>query len=229
MRLPFLIGKPLFRSIYPHFRRMQGSPVAPFCRRVTKVDPDAAFAFNRLYNQCLLRGPHRLITYDLPYPKIEFLNFLCDWRGIVAHGSPIPALKILKPIRNSKDISDFGNLKQVFVSPDAIWALWFAILDKKLVRRTRNGCVGIGNDENKEKYYHFELEQTLSGKFPFTPGTIYLARAADFPARHQIPILSFFGAEFEEWGSMNPCTPLAKIAVEPEDFPYMDQVQYCLV
>jgi hypothetical protein len=219
---------PLFRRIYPSVRRSDGSPVPPICRRVSAFDPRIAYEFNRVLNGSLLSQGRQPIDYGLPYPKIDFLNYLCDWRGLAAHGTKRSDLNILEPIRQSSDATEFGNRAQIFCSPDAIWALWFAILDRTRFRTTRNGCIGIGSGSKREKYYHFELPCEMKGQFPFTSGTLYLARAEDFPSRHRMPVLYFFGGEFEEWGSAGPVMPLAKIAVEPQDFPYLDQVQYCL-
>lgn len=228
IHLPEFIALPLFRRIYPRLRRSQGSPIPPIRRRVAPVDPMVAYEFNRVFNASLIHRGESPIEYNLPYPKIDFLNYLCDWRGLVAHGTNLPDLKVLQPVRRSTDSSEFGNRQQIFCSPDAIWALWFAILDKTKYRTTRNGCIGVGSDAKREKYYHFELLRDLKDQFPFTSGTLYLARAEDFPSRHRIPALNFFGGDFEEWGSADPVTPLAKIAVEPQDFPYLDRVQYCI-
>lgn len=228
MHLPESIAVPLFRRVYPHIRRRAGSPVPAIRRLVKPVDGRAAYAFNRLFNASLLTQAQHSIEYDLPYPKIDFLNYLCDWRGLVAHGTSLGALEMLEPVRLSTDNNEFGNRRQIFASPDAIWALWFAILDKSRFRVTRNGCLGIGGEGRREKYYHFELERTLKGQQPFISGTIYLARAEDFPSRPRIPMLNLLGCDFEEWGSSEPVKPLARLAVEPSDFPYLDQVQYCL-
>jgi hypothetical protein len=228
MHLPELIANPLFRRIYPSIRKSEGSPVTPICRRVTQVDPKIAFEFTQVFNASLVNHAKRPIEYNLPYPKIDFLNYLCDWRGLVVHGTSIPDLEVLQPIRLSTDSTEFGNRKQIYCSPDANWAMWFAILDKSKFRITRNGCVGIGRDAKRLKFYHFELERDLKDQFPFTSGTLYFAWAEDFPTRHLIRALKFFGGDYEEWGSAEPVTPLAKIQVEPQDFRYLDQVQYCI-
>ena len=57
---------------------------------------------------------------------------------------------------------------------------------------------------------------------------VYIAHAEDFPEHHPHPLLKWFEAEIEEWGSTNPVTPLAKLPVKPEDFPYLEQVQFYL-
>jgi hypothetical protein len=57
---------------------------------------------------------------------------------------------------------------------------------------------------------------------------IYIAKAEEFPDHHPYPLLAWLDAEIEEWGSVNPITPLAKLRVKPEDFPYLDKVQFRL-
>jgi hypothetical protein len=129
----------------------------------------------------------------------------------------------------STDASEFGNRRQIFCSLDAAWGMWFAILDKQQFRTTRNGCVRVDlHNEDWVKFYHFELERRLQERHPFTNGMIYIVRREDFPSRHKIKMLEPFGAEFEEWGSREPVTPLARIPVEPEDFPYLDRVAFCI-
>ena len=185
-------------------------------------------AFDRLFDSARERGPGTLIDYDLSYPKSDFLNYLCDWRGFTMHGSPLHDLDVLQPVRKSRDNNEFGNRQQIFASPDAIWAMWFAILDKSRYNRTNNGCVRVGTGLQRVKYYHFQLPQSNRENDPFTEGMMYVTRAEDFPAKRPFPLLDFFNAEVEEWGSTNPITPLARIRVKPEDFPYLAQVEFNL-
>jgi len=207
---------------------MQGARIPPILRAVKPVDENHRLAFDHLFDSALQSGPNALIHYNLPYPKSDFLNYICDWRGYVAHGSPFHDLDTLEPIRKSTDKSEFGNRQQIFASPDAIWAMWFAILDKSKYRTTRNGCVRVGNGVNRIKHYHFELPKNTADDPPFAEGTIYIARSKDFPDKRPYPLLDHLNAEIEEWGSTKTVIPLARIKVTPEDFPYLDKVQFGL-
>lgn len=60
-------------------------------------------------------------------------------------------------------------------------------------------------------------------------GMIYITRPQDFPDKRPFPILDWFDAEIEEWGSTQPVSPLARIRVSPQDFPYLDKVQFSLL
>ena len=119
------------------------------------------------------------------------------------------------PIR--RKVMPVDNVRQqIFGSPDAIWAMWFAILDKGKFNLTRNGSVRVGRGSRSIKYYHF------------VEGMIYITRPQDFPDKRPFPILDWFDAEIEEWGSTQPVFPLARIRILPQDFPYLDQVQFSL-
>ncbi len=228
MPLPNFLARPLFEVLY-RLSRYQESGRTPLIRRVVApVDATRQRAFDALLETALAGSPSAFIRYDLPYPKTEFLTYACDWRGFVAHGSPLGDLATLEPVRKSSDTSEFGNRQQIFASPDALWAMWFAILDKDKVRQTRNGCVRQGSGPSRVKYYHFELPVVNREAPPFVPGTIYLARAADFPDKRPFALLDWFNAEIEEWGSTTPVIPLARLAVSPQDFPYLDRVRFCL-
>lgn len=228
MPLPDFIARPTFQIIYQIVRRMEGATTPPIRRVVRPVDENRLIDFDRLFDAALQRGPNALIHYDLPHPKSDFLNYLCDWRGYVAHGSPLHDLGRLEPIRKSTDQGEFGNRQQIFASPDAMWAMWFAILDKGKYRATRNGCVRVGVGVNRVKHYHFELPKVNEENRPFTEGTIYIAHAHDFPDKRPHPMLARLNAEIEEWGCIKPIIPLARVQVMPGDFPYLDRVQFVI-
>lgn len=228
MPIPHLLANPLFRTIYTIQRRREGAAIGPIRRRILPVPEEKRITFDRLFDSARERGSNTLIDYDLPYPKSDFLNYLCDWRGFVMHGSPLLDLEVLQPIRKSRDNNEFGNRQQIFASPDAMWAMWFAILDKSKYNLTNNGCVRVGTGLQRVKYYHFDLPKSNKENQPFGEGMMYVTRAEDFPDKRPFPLLDYFNAEVEEWGSTSPITPLARIRVKPEDFPYLAQVQFSL-
>jgi hypothetical protein len=226
MPLPETLSKPIFYLIYNLIRLGNGLRTPMLRRAVQPLTEEKRAAFDQLIDTAIKRGGDLPIQYDLPYPKIDFLNYLCDWRGLVAHGSPMHELTTLEPIRKSRDNTEFGNRTQIFCSPDAIWAMWFAILDKDKFTLTNNACIRIGSGARREKYYHFALPRNKKEEAPFAEGMMYICRAEDFPSRRVIPILKFLGGEVEEWGSEQPVQPLAKITVAPSDFPFLGQVQF---
>lgn len=228
MRLPSFLAKPIFHIIYTYMRRQEGAAFPPIRRQVRPVDSGRRQAFDVILDAALVGDPRKPISYNLSFPRAEFLNYICDWRGFVVHGSPARDLGILQPIRIGRDNNEFGNRQQIFCSPDAMWAMWFAILDKSKFNQTRNGSVRVGRGSQRVKYYHFELPKQNQENNPFTDGMMYIARAQDFPDKRLYPILDWFDGEIEEWGSAQPVTPVARLRVSPRDFPYLNQVQYSL-
>jgi hypothetical protein len=226
MSLPSLIARPLFYLLYRFERRK--SPIPPIRRDVQTLPPDKQAQFDDLLDSSIKSGINHLIDYQLAYPKVDFLNYVCDWRGFVAHGSLAQDLSLLQPIRYSQDASEFGNRQQIFCSPDGIWAIWFAILDKSICHLTENGCVRLGSGSKRSKFYHFDLPAACRNDKPFTEGMVYIAHASDFPDHRNYPMLDWFDAEIEEWGSVDSVTPLVRLQVTPEDFPYLDKVQFRL-
>jgi hypothetical protein len=226
VHLPTSIAQPLFYLLYRIERR--NTPIPPIRRVIRPYSADEQLAFDGLLDSTLMLGLNQLIDYQLPYPKTDFLNYLYDWRGYVAHGTPLQELPILQPVRLTNDSSEFGKRQQIFCSPDSIWAIWFAILDKSKIHVTENGCVRVGRGQKRIKYYHFDLPCENKSAPLFIDGMVYLAKAEEFPDHHPYPLLDWLDAEIEEWGSVNPITPLAKLQVKPEDFPYLDMVQFRL-
>jgi hypothetical protein len=57
---------------------------------------------------------------------------------------------------------------------------------------------------------------------------VSIAQASGFPHHRHFPLLERFNAEIEEWVSVESVTPLVRLQVTPEDFPYLDKVQFRL-
>jgi len=221
--LPFPLARRLLEFLYPFV--VHNSPQSPIKRNIQKPTREAQTAYDDLLDAALTQD-NRIIEYHLPYPKHEFLNYVCDLRGLVAHGSPLKDITTLQPIRLTSDRHEFGNREQIFCSPDGVWAMWFAILDKSQIRLTDNSCIRLGRGDNRIKYYHFSLSKENESDPPFTEGMVYLAKAEDFPDHRQIRSLEVFDAAVEEWGSTKVVTPIAQLPVSPKDFPYLDKVQF---
>ena len=107
MSLPAFIARPLFDLMYQRDRRK--SPIPPIRRVIRPLSLEQQTAFDRLLDSVLSHGGNNLMDYRLYYPKADFLNYICDWRGYVAHGSTLQDLTALQPVRLTHDTSEFGN------------------------------------------------------------------------------------------------------------------------
>ena len=83
MKLPNSISRPLFDRLFRGYRKRRTGKKSVLMRKPQAVDEEASKAFDALLQSGLEKGVDDFIDYDLPYPKIDFLNYLCDQRGYV--------------------------------------------------------------------------------------------------------------------------------------------------
>lgn len=180
--------------------------------------------FATLLNE-VLGGNGRLLTYDLPYPKHEFLRYLADQDMFIFHGSAKPDIDKFSTRRTSmelKDKSGRGNVQGIYGTHDGLWPLFFAVVDRsKISGSIRNGVEFYQNDDGDEvAIYHFSINQDWLDKEPWRSGTLYVLPRKTF---RQMP-MSASGGLSNEWVSEVPVKPLVRLAIEPEDFPFLAQV-----
>jgi hypothetical protein len=180
-------------------------------------------SFERLFAQALEdRGA--AIDYRLPAPKWQFLCHLCEHKAIVLHGSGETEITELAP-RQSADAAEFGNRRAVYAASDGIWAMYFAIVDRRRVTSLINACVRVAEPSGRSgPYYFFSVNRDALPYNPWRSGMIYLLPRHSFEPQ---PLQQYRGAmvEIAQWASRVPVKPLAKLAVAPEDFPFLGQIR----
>ena len=161
------------------------------------------------------------IDADLASKKVAFLQWLRRNRRVVFHGSLRDDIDTLAPIRLSRDAGAFGDQQAVYASDDPVWAMYFAVLRKQVIRWTRNSCsrvVGDGRDRLPRYAFAVDVDAPVEGRLG--PGTIYILPREPFEA------------DRPEFGVIDPChlvakgevSVLAKLRVEPEDFPFAGSI-----
>jgi hypothetical protein len=70
------------------------------------------------------------IDYSLPYPKWQFLSYLCETGDLVLHGSQNLEIKLVEP-RQAHDIRTISNQNAIYATTDGIWVIYFSILDRR--------------------------------------------------------------------------------------------------
>lgn len=183
-------------------------------------------AFDNLLAEAIARGPGEATPYRLGVPMWQFLCYLADERGVALHGSPRPDIARFEP-RQPHDLHDFGAQNAVYAAADGIWPLYFAILDRERTPTAlNNACIRLTAPDGRVAgpYYMFSIGRHVIGRRPYTPGTIYLLPRESFVEEPPFP---FGGAivTTAQLASLQPVTPLAKLAVEPEDFPFLEQMR----
>lgn len=162
-------------------------------------------------------------TGDVPEPRLDFLRWLAENRPVVFHGSPRGDLTELSTERRSTDTTAFGNQQAVYASTDPVWAIYFACLRRDNGwTGTRNGSLGAVGGPLYPRRYFFLHNQGSESPDRFRPGSLYLLPPQSFVA--DAPLAG--AIDTAHLVSREPVTPLARVDVTPEDFPFADRIRY---
>lgn len=175
-------------------------------------------AFEALFLRAFSLGLEQPIDYTLPYPRHEFLRYLVTQQDVVLFGSNRADITVLEP-RTQHDSSG-QQLRGVFATGDGIWPIFNAVLDQDLYQGSvRSGAFVVKITRAQERrYYYFSLNEMLHTLKPWRMGMVYiLPRPAFKPVSSSV-------VRYDEWVCPNPVRPIAKLAVTPQDFPFLHQV-----
>lgn len=204
------------------------APLPPYFlpRPPLYLAPARLTAFTRLYTGAVLLAHGQSVDYPLAAPTWQFLCWLCDTQDILLHGSGNPAIRTFEP-RQANDVEEFGNRRAVYAASDGIWPLFFAIVDRERhVRSLVNGCFRLVGADGavSDPYYYFSINADAAPHQPWRVGTIYILPRAGF-AQQPRAWMRGVQVEFAQWASLTPVEPLARLAVTPADFPFLDRIR----
>jgi hypothetical protein len=171
-------------------------------------------------------GTGGIIEYDLPYPKTEFVRYLQTHHKVLFHGSNNRSIARFEPIRKSWEVSDasgHGNQAAIYATNNGVWAMFFAVIHReKLQGSINNGMLDFYDRAgNLEELYFFTMDVRNANNNPWTDGMLYILPGETF-SQTFLPN----GMPLPEWVSHVPVTPLAKLAVAPDDFPFLAVAGY---
>lgn len=199
----------------------------PYFKKRPEAQHDAGTIalFEELYESAVKHGAGDEIDYSLDAPKWQFLCYLSDTKGTLLHGSGNPGIAEFEP-RQSNDTSEFGNRRAVYAASDGIWPIYFAVMDRdRYVTSLMNACFRISEGDGKwsDPYYFFSINEDALPYKPWRTGTVYVLPRDGF---QQQPPDDYRGVEMEiaQWASPVAVKPLAKLTVQPEDFPFLDNI-----
>jgi len=189
------------------------------------ADENARAAFDALLRTTLGSGGGAPIYYRLPWPKWQFLCHVADHHGIALHGSGDPNIALFEP-RQPIDLTDFGNQKAIYAASDGLWAMFFAVVDRDRVGSITNACIRVAEEPGAlhGPYYVFSVSQSALPGRPWRTGTVYLLPRDAFISQ---PPVAFGSSQIHiaQLAGFAPVQPLAKLTVEPADFPFLDQIR----
>lgn len=185
--------------------------------------PEMVTAFEKLI-QATPSGA--FINYSLPFPKWQFLFYLCETTNLILHGSQNLEIAQVEP-KQAKDKRAYSNQLAIYATMDGIWVIYFAILDRKKYPQMTlfNSCLQarIAPDQLSEPLYFFSISHSVLIQKPWCTGAIYILPRQSFTqeSAQQVQGTEIF---FPHWISTRPVQPIAKLLVEPVDFPFLDQI-----
>jgi len=187
------------------------------------LSPEKQQAFEDLW-QSTPRGD--LVAYRLPYPKWQYLTYLCETKELVLHGSQNQGIRRVEP-RQANDKKAFSNQRAIYAATDGIWVIYFAILDRHKYPEMAlfNSClrVRISADQLGDPLYFFSITHSVLLQKPWCEGMIYILPRQSFEqeASQQAQGMEIV---FPHWISPLPADPVARLAVGPQDFPFLAQI-----
>jgi hypothetical protein len=188
-----------------------------------ELTPGKQAAFDALLDST---PPGGLVDYQIACPKWQFLSYICKARELVLHGSQNAGIEIVEP-RQALDVRAFSAQEAIYATTDGLWVIYFAIIDRKGFAPLSlfNSCldVHISPEQVLGPLYFFSITHSALVQNPWCTGAIYILPRENFerePAQHML------GAEivFPHWISAKPARPVAKLLVEPQDFPFLAQI-----
>lgn len=187
------------------------------------LSPEKRRAFDDVWQSRPRRG---FIDYQLPFPKWQFLSYICETRETVLHGSHKKDIDTVEP-HQANDIRAFSSQRAIYGTTDGIWVIYFAILDRQKYRGLllNNAClqIRISADELSHPLYFFSITHSVLVQEPWCEGAVYILprRSFEREASHQVQ-----GTEIvlPHWISASRVYPLGKLQVGPNDFPFLSQI-----
>ncbi len=186
------------------------------------IDEDLRKAFDHLLTKAQTQGAEVPIEYPLDAPKWSFLCYAAEQRGLALHGSTNPNIRLFEP-RQPQDLNEFGAQKAVYAAADGIWPMYFAVVDRaRFPTSLNNACIRVeaADGSLSQPYYLFSLGRHVLKQYPYCSGYVYLLPRESFSVEPPIP----FGEvtiHTAQLASPVPVMPLAKLKVEPGDFPFL--------
>lgn len=184
-----------------------------------KWDQQKVAVLDTFYHSIIAPAAGALIKYDLPYPKHALLSYLVDTQPVLLHGANAPNIERFEP-RQAVDATEIGSQAAVYAASDPLVPIWFAVLDRtrsygpdpfaisSLFRWRATGT------EQRHKVYYFAVSAAALRQQPWTTGVVYM-----LPRQTFVP-----DAGETQWLSREPVMPIARLPVEPSDFPFLDMV-----
>jgi hypothetical protein len=158
-------------------------------------------------------------------PRVVRWQFLCSLatrRRIAFHGTGDPHIARFEP-REPIDFAPFGNQRAVFATSDPVWAMYYAIVDRRRHRLTlNNACLLL--EDTGDAYYYFSVSRQALAKRPWRTGYLYFLPADTF-VEQPGAVYAGHQARVPQLASPVAVTPLARLRIAPRSFPFLERIR----
>jgi hypothetical protein len=186
------------------------------------LDPPLQAGFDAVLDAALARGPDQPMDYPLDAPRWLFLCYAAERRGLALHGSLDPNIERFKP-RQPHDLREFGAQLAVYAASEGIWPMYFAIVDRlRYPTAIVNACIRLEAPDGtlSPPHYFFSVGRHVIDQQPYTSGMVYLLPRGPFRPEPPFPY-GDYKVHTAQLASPEAVQPLAKLAVAPQDFPFL--------
>lgn len=163
-------------------------------------------------------------TYDLPWPVWQFLAYAAATGRFALHGTGADPILKFEP-RQSNDAAEFGNRRGVYAAADALWPMYFAIVDRRKVPSLINACFSVYSLDGEYRsgpWYFFSVGS--ADLAPWRDGAVYLLPAAGFERQEDL-IRGDQRIRPSQLYLPSSVRPVARIPVRPIDFPMLADIR----
>lgn len=167
----------------------------------------------------VLSGEGPILEWDLAYPKHEFTRYLVAHHPVLLHGTPRTGVERLEPAEQT--LFDGTSATAVFASDDGIWPIFFATIDRGQYSgpySLRNAAMVAGRGAGERRHYLFSMNRELRDAGVSCEGVVLILPRATFRPTGSGAV------RFPEWVSDVAVTPLGRLEVGPEDFPFHGRI-----
>lgn len=169
------------------------------------LSPADRSAFDDLLEET---GEGEVVDYRLEQPRWWFLHHLVR-SGYLLHGTNEPEIAEFRTRAN--DDAHGNPVDAVFASDDAVWPMYFAVVNRPVARSYINWCEHVPGASR----YLFSIGSDPRDPRSWCDGTVYVLPAGTFsptPASRELV-------------SAVPVRPRARVRVTPDDFPLRRQTR----
>ena len=190
-----------------------------------QFDAATRLACDQVLAAMVAQGPEQPFAYTLDIPKWQFLCYIADRHHLALHGSGNREIDCFEP-RQPVDLDEFGAQKAVYAAADGIWPIYFAIVDRTKSPSIMNACILLEQADGtlSKAHYFFSISQQAVDRQPYQNGVVYLLPSDTF-VRQPIKQVGSWRVYIAQLASAEAVTPLAKLEVTPEDFPFLAQMR----